>query len=127
MSRDQKEQGFSLAEALVALSILAIALSSLIPSFIFYRQMNAGMEARMQAVTAAEQVMDERRTVDPSTMPSSGSTSQNVMVGHRNFTITTSYCLRAAYCGPDTRDITVEVNFNGNSIYRTETVYTRLQ
>ena len=41
-------------------------------------------------------------------------------------TIIVVYCSNASYCGPNTRHITIEVNYDGQNVYRTETVYTQI-
>jgi prepilin-type N-terminal cleavage/methylation domain-containing protein len=127
MTTPVRQEGFSLIESLVALAILAIVMGSLIPGFVYYSRTNTGMETRMEAVAAAQQVLDERRTVNPASMPSSGSTTRNVTIGNRTFTTRIRYCLQSSYCGANTRHITVEVEYNGSQVYRTQTVYTQLK
>jgi prepilin-type N-terminal cleavage/methylation domain-containing protein len=121
-----KERGFSLIESLVALAILSILLGSLIPMFYYYSHTNTHSEIRMEAVSVAQQLLDEYRQDNPSSMPSSGSTTSSVVMNNRTFSVQTIYCSNASYCGPNTRHITIEVDYNGQRIYRTETVYTQV-
>lgn len=55
------QAGFSLIETLVALVILGVALTSIVPVFVNYASVNRSTEVRGEAVSAAEQVMDGLR------------------------------------------------------------------
>lgn len=117
-------------EALVALAVLSILLGSLIPTFYYYSHTNTQNEIRMEAVSVAQQLLDEYRQDAPSSMPSSGSTTSSIVRNNgtvaRTFSVQTIYCSNTSYCDSNTRHITIEVDYNGQRIYRTETVYTQV-
>ena len=122
------EKGFSLAEALVALAILAIVLLGVLPTFHFLTQLDTVSERRSNAVAAAQQVMEAIRQQSPSSLPSSGSSAlQYVTVGKYDFGVRALYCTNAAYCTTDMRHIVLQVSYGGQHVFTVETVYTRLQ
>ncbi|HKJ82984.1 MAG TPA: type II secretion system protein [Mariprofundaceae bacterium] len=121
-----REQGFSLIEALVAMAVLTILMGSLIPAFYYYNHANTRTEIKTEAVTVAQHLLDEYRQQSPSKMPTSGTTTSNMTTNNRTFAVRTTYCKNSNYCGPNTRQITIEVNYDGKTVYRTETVYTQL-
>lgn len=122
------QRGFSLLECLVALAILGMILAGVVPAFFHYMDVNTRNELRTGAIAAAQEQMELTRGVDPQSMPSSGSAGPVFIdVGGREFEVLTTYCANAGYCGTDTRHVVVEVSFGGNTLYRTETVYTRLR
>ena len=100
------EEGFSLAEALVALAILGIVLLGVLPTFQVLTQLDTVSERRSNAVAAAQQVMEAIRQQSPSSLPSSGSSAlQYVSVGKYEFGVTALYCTNAAYCSTDMRAV----------------------
>ena len=123
------QQGFSLMEVLVSLSVMAIVLANIIPTFAFQLKQNTKAEVRTAALQAGQRVIDELRFVSPAAMPSSGAgTAQTIAVDGRNFTVTPYYCLRSSYCtSSSARHITVRVVFQGTQVYETETVFTNFQ
>ena len=64
MNSRNRNAGFSIIEMLVALVILGVALTSILPVFINYANVNRRTEIRAEAVSAAERVMDELRQRD---------------------------------------------------------------
>ncbi len=60
-SKTMNQAGFSIIEMLVALVILGVALTSILPVFINYATVNRNTEIRAEAVSAAERVMDGLR------------------------------------------------------------------
>lgn len=122
------ERGFTLLEALIALAILGIALAGLVPTFQAFLDANSVSEQRSNAVAAAQQVMETLRRVDPSTLPSSGTSDvQAVTVGQHEYEVVTKFCVESSYCSSAARDIVLEVSFAGKTIYTVESVFTRLQ
>jgi prepilin-type N-terminal cleavage/methylation domain-containing protein len=121
------DKGFTLIESLVALAILGITLAALVPAFQSFLDANSVSEQRSNALAAGQQAMEALRHVDPASLPTSGSSSpQIVTVGEHEFEVVTTYCLDSSYCGTGTRHITMDVAFAGKDIYTLETVFTRL-
>ena len=126
--RREPEFGFTLVECLIAVAILGVALTSLMPSFLDFMDANSHSESRSDAVAAAQQIMESLRRQDPAGWPSTGSsTAEVVEINNREFEVVKTYCLSSQYCGSASRHIVVEVSFGGKVLYSVESVYTRLQ
>lgn len=123
----QTEQGFSLVEALAALTILTITISFVSPLFIGQRINNLKSEIRTGAVTASQQVLDELRQKDPSYLQSSGSSTQDITAMGYAYQANIYYCETASYCDTTTRQIRVEIKNNGQTVYNVETIYTQFR
>ena len=65
-------RGVGLIEVLVAIAILATILVFIVPSFTFYLQVNTQSEIRTQAVTLAQEALEQLRLFDPRLLPTSG-------------------------------------------------------
>jgi type II secretory pathway pseudopilin PulG len=123
-----RERGATLVEALVALAILGVALTGILPSFITQLQSNTRSEERTSAVVAAQLVMDFHRLEDPEAMPTTGTSApQLVTIGGLEYEVTTRYCVEPAFCGDESRHLVVEVHRLGRKIFDVETVYTQLR
>jgi prepilin-type N-terminal cleavage/methylation domain-containing protein len=121
-------RGFTLTEALIALSILGVALAGVLPTFLTYSDTNTMNEERSGAVAAAQLVAEGLRQVDPAGLPTTGTSPvQVVRVGDRDYEVTQRYCVRSEFCGADSRHLTIEVRYGGRTVYSVETVYTRLR
>jgi prepilin-type N-terminal cleavage/methylation domain-containing protein len=121
-------KGFTLVEALVAISIMGIALAGIVPSFLHNMDTNTSSEQHSDAVAVAQEVLEQLRHEDPTLMQSSGSSDvQVIAVGGRDYEVINSYCTNSDYCTSGSRHIVVEVSFAGRIIYELETVYTQLQ
>lgn len=127
--RENKNSGFSLLEVLVAIAIFALAASEMLPAFNNFTGRNSYSHVKVGALQAAEQVLDQLRSVDPSSLPSSGNDGgQSVIVGNDTFVATTYYCAQASFCsGLSTRHLKVDISKNDQSIIKIETVFTALQ
>jgi len=121
-------RGFTLLEALVAMAILGIALAGLLPSFQSFMDANSLSEQRSNAVAAAQEVMEGLRQLDPSGLPSTGTSSvQAVTIGNHEYEVVANYCVETSYCSSAARHIVLEVSFAGKTVYTVESVFTRLQ
>lgn len=139
------EQGVTLIETLAALVIFLIILGFMIPIFTNQRLKTIQNEIQTGAVAVSQQILDLLRQSDIATLPNSGATT-TLPVGTslpNGSTTTTSipqmgktysasiiYCPDAPtdiYCNSNARRIKVQVNYNGQTVYTVETVYTRLQ
>ena len=121
------ERGSSLVEALVSILILGVVVAGIVPSFLAYTDVNTRNEIRTGAVQAGQQAMERHRLSNPTTMPTTGATSETITVDDRDFTATTTYCADSSLCGANSRHLSLEVTFNGETLYKTETVYTELK
>jgi prepilin-type N-terminal cleavage/methylation domain-containing protein len=121
------EKGFTLLEALIAMAILAIVLAGLVTNFQAFLDANSASEEMSNALAAAQQVIEEMRHVEPSTLPESGTSAVEVVqVGDHEYEVVTHYCLVADYCSAASRHIVIEVGFAGRTVYTIETVFSRL-
>jgi type II secretory pathway pseudopilin PulG len=124
-----KRAGLTIIEALVALSIMGIALAFLAPSFVGYSKVNTDSEIRGEAVAAAQQVLDTLRRKDFNTWPTSG-TAENFNASSRTYSSKITYCTPIAtpssscYSTASTRHVKVEVTYNEKIVYQVETVFT---
>lgn len=116
--------GFSLIEALVAVSIFGVALAAIVPSFIFNAQANRESLYRSEAVIAAQQYVDGLRQKSFSTWPGSGTTETRTING-KSYQTVLKYCVGTlTLCSDRARHLKVEVSKNGEIYYQVETVYT---
>lgn len=128
MKRSGRDSGFTLTEALLAVSIMGIVLAAILPTFLTYSDANTLSEERSGAVAAAQQTMESWRQVDPTTMPSSGTAPVEVVsIGGRDYEVLVRFCSDPGLCDVDTRHILLEVRYGGRLTYTLETVYTRLR
>ena len=122
------ERGFTLIESLVAIFILGVVLTGLLPAFLTYLDSNSTSEANSDAVAAAQLVLERLRLEDPAGLPMKGKSSPAVIdVGGNVFEVVNHYCDVADFCGTDMRHVRVEVYFGGDPVFEVESVFTRLQ
>jgi type II secretory pathway pseudopilin PulG len=122
------ERGFGMAEALVALAILGIVLTGLVPSFYVFLNSNTLNDQRSGALAAGQRILEDLRRQDPALLPTSGSGAlQLVAVGTREYEVVTRYCVRPEHCNADSRHMIVEVAYGGRQVVALETVQTRLR
>lgn len=122
------QNGFTLIEALVAMSILSIALVGMVPGFQTFLDANSVSEERSNGLAAAQNVMEALREADPGSLPTSGTSPvQAVTVGQHEYEVVVHYCTVAMYCNAASRHVLVEVDFAGKNIYTVESVFTRLR
>ncbi len=122
-----KQRGLTLIEALVALAILGVAAVAIMPAFLTQVDANRRSEPRAGAVTAAQQVVEQLRLGDPSSLPSSGTSApESVLVGGLSYDVRTQFCVRPEFCDARSRHVIVEVWLDGRRLYDVETVYTQL-
>lgn len=119
--------GFSLIEALVAVSILSIALAAIAPIFISYAQVNRESQYKTQALALAQQIVDGLRQREFSEWPTSGRT-EAVSSDGTEYQTRVSYCTGSlTYCSDGARHLKVEVSKNDKIYYQVETVYTAFE
>jgi prepilin-type N-terminal cleavage/methylation domain-containing protein len=129
------QQGFTLLETLVAMLVLLAALAGVVPLFMTYRLSIINNEEETGAIYISEQLMDQIRQVDASTMPTGGSYTalpsgvsiEEVDHLGKTYNPTITYCQNSTFCDTNSRHILIEVNRNGDEIYEVETVYTKFE
>jgi prepilin-type N-terminal cleavage/methylation domain-containing protein len=122
------ERGFSLLEVLLAVALVGIVIMGVVPAFITCKDVNARNEVRSGALAAAQRLMEEHRRVDPATLPSSGSSSIQLMsVGKRDYEVVAHYCIASALCDHQSRHITIEAGFGNETLLTIEAVFTKLR
>lgn len=117
--------GFTLVEALVALGLMGVILSALLPTFANNLRINTESELRTDAVQVAQVELDRLRAL--STWPATGSTTTVVteLATYETELTHALYCAGGT-CFQGAREVTVEVRHRGRVLYRVTTVFTSL-
>ncbi len=124
----KSQSGFSLVEVLVSLFLVSITGVAFTHAFLGSLKFNTLSEKRSGAISAAQQVLDELRTKDPFTLPTSGTTSNTINVGGRNFTVLVTYCSIGSYCStPSIRTLSARVTYRNENLYAVDTIFTQLK
>lgn len=123
------QSGFTLLETVVALALFLIMIagfSQAVASQVTHGKRN---ELRSKAVMAAQYFLDDLRSQDPATLPTSGTgTPAYMIIEGGYFTVTPTYCANSTFCSSSNiRHITAEVEYLGETLYTVETVFTRLR
>ncbi|BDG21592.1 type IV pilus modification PilV family protein [Thermus thermophilus] len=124
----KKAKGLTLVEVLVALAILAL-IGPVLAGFIGYLRINTRAEVRSQAVTLAQERLENLRLVNPQTLPKEGCQEETRSRGERTYTVRTCYCENLRLCGAGARHLVIQVFLSGEAapVYQVETVYTQLR
>jgi prepilin-type N-terminal cleavage/methylation domain-containing protein len=126
--RAAQEAGFTLVETMVALGVMSMVMLIMSSSFLTNLRSNLNMQIRYEAIQAAQRVLDDARFGDPSLLPATGSVTQNVTIGTRTYTVTTTYCKLATFCiSTDIRHLTFDVDYKSQRIYETDTAFSKLR
>lgn len=122
-------KGFTLLETVVALTLFLIMIAGFSQAVASQVTHGRNSDIRAKAAMAAQFFLDDLRSEDPATLPTSGAgTTETVTIDDKEFEVTPEYCTEIAYCtSANIRHILVSVVHNGNDIYSVETVYTRLR
>lgn len=122
------QAGFSLIEAVVAIAILGILMSSVVPALTSTLGLNGKERVRREAVSVARAVIQDLGAKHPSALPMEGADVSTVARDGRIFSVRVQYCLNRNYCQQDTsRHVTVEVKENETTRYRVETVLAKIR
>lgn len=120
-------RGFSLVEVMVSVALFSVVSALMAPSFIYHLKTNSRAEVKNGAIAATQQRLDTLRSSDPTSLPSSGSDTQNVAVGERTFSVKTYYCQTAAWCTTSSRHLKIEVSYRNTFVYSAETIFSQLR
>lgn len=121
------QRGFTMIEVLVALALFAIVSAVMTASFLGQMSFTLRAEERQGAIAAVTQALDQLRLSDPSTLPTSGSATQTVSAGEREYQVVTIYCQNSSLCGSSSRHIVVSATYRNQKIYEAQTVFARLR
>lgn len=136
-----KDQGLSLVEALVGMTIFLIALAFMIPLLANNQINTINREIDTGAISVSQRILDELRQTDVLDLPSSGTLTtlpsgtdiSSITELGKTYSAKIIYCevvspaTTNTNCSTNARQIKLQVNYNGQTIYTVETVYTRLQ
>lgn len=122
-----QRSGMTLVESLVSAAILLIVMASVMPAFISNLQINTDSEVRADAVVAGRYVLERYRAANTRDIPNTGSEESTVTIRERDYTVTSYFCERNEFCTDESRHIRLEVEYEGEVEYETETVYTRIR
>ncbi|KAI9135009.1 prepilin-type N-terminal cleavage/methylation domain-containing protein [Acaryochloris sp. CCMEE 5410] len=136
-----REQGLTLVEAVVSILIFFIAIGGIVPISLNYSLAAIRNEQKTGAIAISQQIMDELRQVDASTLPDGNTTETTLPTGTsgasladvsfmgKSYSSQITYCQTssASYCDANSRHIKIEVFRDGQSIYEVETVYTKFE
>ena len=129
MKNYRRQKGFTLIETIVALGVFGVASAAIANGFIMQMRTNNQNTQRGESIAAAQFILDQQRVIDPTSMPSAGtSAAQNVTVGSHTYSVTITYCAVPAYCvSPNVRHLRVNVSYQTVLRYSVDTVYAQLR
>lgn len=124
-----RDQGFTIIEVLVAITLFSIVSMGLAGGFVMQLKTNNDNAIRIQAISAAQQVLDSLRVSDPASFPSAGDdTARNISVAGRVFSVVISYCAIPSLCtAATTRHLRASVTYKGKKRYEVDTVFSQLK
>lgn len=142
---EQTAQGVTLTEALIATIMFGVAAAVVLPLLFSYQNGSLKNELKLGAVAVTQQILDDLRRVDVTTIPSSGTFQTlsppfpatpgrpltNIAYLGKNYRASVTYCQRTpSPCDANTRQIQVDVFQAGGSsepIYSVETLFTKFE
>ncbi len=127
--RSMKERGFTIIEVMVALGMFGVVSAMMATTMVQLQRTNYENEIRSGSYAAAQLVLDDLRSQNISTLPTSGNGPvQNVVIAGRTYAVTPTYCLTVSECSSvNIRGIRVSVSHKNQVKYLVNTVYARLQ
>jgi type II secretory pathway pseudopilin PulG len=135
------QQGLTLVEVIIATIFFGVAVAVVMPGFMNFQTTTISNEGKLGAVAISQQILDQLRRVDPSTLPSAGtstsmpsgtSTTDMNYLG-KQYSAVITYCPSPAPnsppspCDANTRQIQVQVSLYGKPIYTVETLFTKFE
>ena len=137
--KKKKNEGFSLIESVVALLIFVITFSLAAPLFVAQQKSNITNSARTGAVSLSQQVLDNLRLETTLTLGETNEnsvTSQGKQYNYNQFICTAKpsintdssvSCNTTVDASNPMRYILLQVEYNEETIYTVETIYTEIQ
>jgi prepilin-type N-terminal cleavage/methylation domain-containing protein len=121
--------GFTLLEVMVSFSIFSIAVLGLSKAYSNQMTFNTLTERKSSALAAGQMVLDRLRTIDPTALPSTGTTTESVTISPRTFSVVVRYCPSGStYCtSQNIKELTVEVSYRGVLQSKFTTIYSQLR
>lgn len=121
--------GFTLIEVLASMGLFAIFATMTATAFIGNIKFNHESELKSEAIQAAQQVMDDYRTQDPTLLPTSGTVTRTITIGARSYTVVTTFCPSGStYCtSVNLRHLKNTVSKSGQILYEVESIFSQLQ
>ncbi len=123
-----KDKGFTLVELLVAIAILTTVIASINLSLSTQLKANHFAKIREEGTKAAQSVLDNLRFEKVQSLPTSGTQpAVSVTVDpSRIYDVLVTFCPDSLCTSNDIRSIGVEVKLKGETVYKTNTVFTSL-
>ena len=119
--------GFTLIETIIAIAILGLTLSFIIPAIVSNLRINNRSETRSYAIIASQRILEVLRAVNPQNLPVTGTgTAINVILGGKTYVATPTYCSISTYCTTTSRYVQVKVTLDTELLYTVETVFSRI-
>lgn len=112
--------------SIVILGIVSIGMAE---AFITNLKSNTASEVRSQAAQVAQRVLDDLRTEDPTSLPTTGTTGPvEIVMGPRTYDVYTTYCAQSSFCSSvTTRHLRLNIRYHNREVYRVDTVFTQLR
>lgn len=122
-------RGFTIIEVLFAITLFSIVSMGLAGGFVMQLKTNNDNAIRIQAISAAQQVLDNLRVSDPASFPPTGSDApRNISVAGRTFSVVVTYCAIPSLCtAATTRHLRASVTYKGKKRYEVDTVFSQLK
>jgi Tfp pilus assembly protein PilV len=129
------QKGLTLIEAIIATLFFGVTVSVVLPGFMNFQTSTLRNEGELGAVAVSQQILDELRRVEVTSLPSSGTTttlpsgaSTTKLYLGKEYSAAISYCPRIPTdCDANTRQIQVQVSLHGKPIYTVETLFAKFE
>jgi Tfp pilus assembly protein PilV len=146
--QSNKDQGFGLLEAAIALTTLGITLAYAMPLFLYSKMNNSKSETRTGSMMIAQRVLDTTRGMPFASIPSVGTVtwvhggtaadgstinleaiggSPQPVTGIKLYEAKTYHCEVASECDANYKTVRVEIKKNGSPIYEMSAGYTNFR
>ena len=132
-----QNQGFTLVETLVGMIMFGSVVGATLPVMMAYTLKTIDNDVKLGAVAVSQQVMDELRQSNATSLPASGvkqvlpsgASTAAMVFKNKTYSIKITYCNNATLCDSTTRQIMVDA-YHGSRpepVFSLETVYTQIK